>query len=397
MPGRVAHGPLEGVKVLELGQYAAAPYATQLLSDWGAEVLKVEPLSGDGLRSWSPAVPAGLEGSAGLSWNFALLNRNKRSLVLDLGSEDGRRRCLELMCCSDLVVENLRPGRLAELGLGYREVSQRQGRIVYCSISGYGRSAENAGRAAFDMAIQAAAGLMSVTGSEGGEPAKCGIPVSDFLTGAVAAAAMVSLLVGARRSGRGGYVECTLFGTLLSASTLQLSELWGKGVVPVARGTAHAATAPYEAFRASDGWIVVAAGNQSLWHRLCRSLGARELEEDERFGSVESRLEHRKELTGALQGILCNWTCEQLMSVLKAAGVPCSPVNDYVRALADPAVSAEELVQEMRLTNGFTCKVVGPPAHVLGVTRSVRRPAPALGEGGEEAALEWLSARGEIA
>ena len=266
-------GPLAGVRAIELGQIAAGPFAGSLLADLGADVIKIErPDGGDGMRSWPP-ISTAADGEAPYSENFASLNRNKRSVVLDLKDRTGVERLLQLAGVADLLVENYRPGVLERLGAGYEAVSARNPRIVYCSISGYGQTGPYAGKGAFDVTVQGMSGLMSVTGEPGGGPVKCGVPVGDFCAGLYAAYTITANLMRARETGRGARIDCSMLGSLIAVAALQTSEYFGTGKAPRLFGSAHPRNAPYQAFRASDAHFIIAAGNDRLFAQVCAAVG----------------------------------------------------------------------------------------------------------------------------
>lgn len=235
------HGPLHGVRVLEFGQVAAGPFAGSLLADLGADVVKVErPDGGDGMREWPPLIPGRQEmGGLTYSGNFASLNRNKRSVAIDLKAPEDIQTVAELAAAADIVLENFRPGVLARFGLDYASLSAKNPRLVYCSISGYGQSGPYSQRGAFDVTVQAMSGLMSVTGYPDGDAAKCGVPVGDFVAGLYGAYSCVSAVLECQRTGEGSYIDCSMLGGLLGVSALQTSEYFGTGQDPQALGTAH--------------------------------------------------------------------------------------------------------------------------------------------------------------
>ncbi len=270
----IATNPLAGVRVVEFGEFAAGPFCALLLADWGADVVKVESPSGDRLRRWPPF----LEDADGAQWsaNFVSLNRNKRSIALDLRSDLGRTKAKQLCAAAQIVVENFRPGAMERLGLGYDDLSADHKDLVYCSVSGYGQTGPYANRGAFDIAIQAVTGIMSVTGEASGGPAKSGVSISDFMSGVFCALGATVALRRAEHTGVGGHVDCSMLSCMLSVATIQTSEYWGTGVAPGRLGSAHPQNAPYQAFRSSDGHFVVAVacricGRPCAKHSACRT------------------------------------------------------------------------------------------------------------------------------
>src|SRR5690349_19059260 len=295
--------PLEGVRVVELAHVAAGPFAGMLLADLGADVVKVEPPTGDQMRAWPPFATEdeGRGGEERFSHNFASVNRNKRSVVADLKDPDDLARVQQLVAAADVVVENYRPGVLDRLGLGYDAVRVGHPGLVYCSISGYGLSSPYVNDGAYDVVIQGMSGLMSVTGEAAGGPVKAGVPVGDFTAGLYAAYTIASLLPQVRGSGSSVRVDCPMLDCLLGISALQTSEYWGSGKEPQRLGTAHPRNAPYQGFAAADGDFTVAAGNDRLWAAVAEVVGRPELVEDPRFASQVGRVEHQGVLADLLQ------------------------------------------------------------------------------------------------
>ncbi|MFF5990004.1 CaiB/BaiF CoA transferase family protein [Prauserella flavalba] len=390
-----SHGaPLAGLRVLEFGQIAAGPFAGSLLADLGADVVKVERAgAGDGMRQWPPLMGEP-DAPARYSGNFASVNRNKRSIAVDLKSTEDKTRVLELTRAADVVVENFRAGTLDRLGLGYDAVAEGNPRIVYCSISGYGQTGPYAQRGAFDVTVQAVSGLMSVTGDEHGEPVKCGVPVGDFVAGLYAAYTITAAVHRARRTGRGARIDCSMLGTLLGIAALQTSEYFGTGRDPRRLGSAHPRNAPYRAFRAADKSFVVAAGNDDLWRRFCAVVDLPRLADDLRFRTQELRARNQDELTELLAPPFLERDAAAWLAAFEEAGVPCAPINTFSEILGDPQVEAMGLVKPLDLPNGVTTSTVTFPVPITGHVAPLR-PPPLLGEHNDEVAKEWLDERGE--
>ena len=384
-------GPLAGVRVIELGQIAAGPFAGSLLADLGADVVKVErPDGGDGMRGWPPLSTAA-GGDAPYSENFASLNRNKRSVALDLKDRADVDRLLRLAGAADVLVENYRPGVLARLGAGYDAVSARNAKIVYCSISGYGQTGPYASKGAFDVTVQGMSGLMSVTGEPGGGPVKCGVPVGDFCAGLYAAYAITASLMQAGKTGRGAYIDCSMLGSLIGVAALQTSEYFGTGRAPRLFGSAHPRNAPYQAFRASDEHFIIAAGNDRLFAQVCEAVGLPELAEDRRFVSQALRATHQDALAAALGPRFAERTAAEWLREMDARGVPCAPINDYPRVLDDdPQVAHLGLVHPLTLPNGVETRTTGFPVAMSGYAFEIHRSPPALGAHTAEVLREWL-------
>jgi len=384
-----AHGPLAGLKVLEFGQIAAGPFAGSLLADLGADVVKVErPDGGDDMRRWPPIV-AGASGE-GYSENFASVNRNKRSIAVDLKEAAQLARLKRLCNRVDVIVENFRGGVLERLGLGHRELTQSNARLVYCSINGYGQSGPYAGKGAFDATVQAISGIMSVTGETDGPPAKCGVPVGDFGAGLYGAFCILAAVLQARKTGRGAFIDCSMMAGLLGMAALQTSEYFGTGETPQRLGSAHPRAAPYQGFRAKDAPFVIAAGNERLWHEVCDAAGLPELKTDPRFNPQSERARNQERLAEILQPVFATRSKAEWLAEFDRRGVPCAPINTYPEILADPQVAHLRLVQDMTLPNGRRTRTVAFPMKMTGYEFSVYRRPPLLGEHTEEVFAEWL-------
>lgn len=382
-------GPLAGLKVLEFGQIAAGPFAGSLLADLGADVVKVErPDGGDGMRTWPP-VSEGPEGP-GYSENFASINRNKRSIAVDLKDPGQLERLRQLCLKADAVIENFRPGVLDRLGLGYEALSAASPRLVYCSISGFGHTGPYASQGAFDATVQGISGVMSVTGEPDGPPLKCGVPLGDFGAGLYAAYCVTACLLKARETGRGAFVDCSMLGGLLAMAALQTSEYFGTGVAPRRLGHAHPRAAPYQCFQASDAPFMIAAGNEKLWLDVCEAVGMPELKDDPRFKTIGLRARNQKALAEILQSAFGTRTKAEWLAEFDRRGVPSAPINTYPEILADPHVQATRLVRPMRLPNGKQTSTVAFPMRLTGYEFSVYREPPTLGQHDGEVYADWL-------
>jgi crotonobetainyl-CoA:carnitine CoA-transferase CaiB-like acyl-CoA transferase len=373
LPAGASARPLEGVRVVEFCQVAAGPFCGMLLADFGAEVIKVEPPEGDGLRQWPPI-------TEGFSENFASLNRGKRSVALDLKNEQSRDFARALVLDADVLIENNRPGVMDRLGLGWDWFRERKASLVFCSISAFGQTGPRAAEGGFDLTIQAAAGIMSVTGESDGEPVKCGVPVSDFTAGLYAAYSIAALLTRVRAGGLGGHIDIPMFSTTLAIAALQTSEYFGTGRNPRKLGSAHPRNAPYQAYRASDRWFVIAAGNNRLWRAVCDVVGAAELLALPRFETPSSRAANQTELAALLSAYFAKHDASTWLSRFAAAGVPAAPINGYAEALADEQCEHLELVQSMRLPGSARTRTVGCPVRLDGSAIAVDTRAPGLNE-----------------
>jgi crotonobetainyl-CoA:carnitine CoA-transferase CaiB-like acyl-CoA transferase len=365
--------PLSGVKVIEFCQVAAGPFCGMLLADMGAEVIKVEPLEGDMLRQWPPI-------SNGFSENFASLNRNKRSVALDLKSAEGRDAARRLILSADGVIENNRPGVMDRLGLGYASLKPENPKLIYCSISAYGQTGPRAGEGGFDVTVQGMSGIMSVTGEQGGAPVKAGVPVSDFSAGLYAAFSFASLVAQVRAGAEGAHVDVSMLGASLAIGALQTSEYFGTGRDPVKLGSAHPRNAPYQAYPAADGYFVVAAGNNKLWHGVCEVISRPDLAADERFATTADRARNQVLLADLLKPEFARFTVADILQKLAAAGVPCGPINSYSQALADPQVAHMGWIKPIELPGGTRTRTFGSPVRIGEIDPPIRRNPPALGE-----------------
>src|SRR5512140_377004 len=370
-------GPLHGLRVIDCSTVLAGPFCAMLLADMGADVVKVEPPEGDALRQWPPI-------SNGFSENFASVNRNKRSVVLDLKDPESARIARDLALDCDVVVENNRPGVMDRLGLGYAALSKQKPSLVYCSISAYGQTGPRAKEGGFDLTIQAAAGVMSVTGEEGGAPVKCGVPLSDFASGLYGAYAIAAALAAVRNGSPGMHIDVPMFGCTLAIAALQTSEYFGTGRNPRKLGSAHPRNAPYQAFRAKDGYFAIAAGNQGLWLKVVEAVELPALAKDARFGSTRDRAANQVALRELLEARVTQENVEHWLRAFEAAGVPHAPINSYASALADPQVAHMQWVQPLALPGGAQTRTFVSPLRLDGQGGSIDRPPPALGEHTQE-------------
>jgi crotonobetainyl-CoA:carnitine CoA-transferase CaiB-like acyl-CoA transferase len=376
--------PLAGIRVIEFCQIAAGPFCGMLLADLGADVIKVESPDGDGMREWPP-LAAGVAGAPGYSENFASVNRNKRSVVLNLKDAAQLGAARALCLSADVVLENFRPGVMQRLGLGYEALAGAKPGLVYCSISAFGQEGPRAQEGGFDVTLQAIGGVMSVTGEPDGAPVKCGVPLTDFAAGLYAAYAIAAALREAAASGTGARLDVPMLGTTLAIAALQTSEYFGTGRDPARLGSAHPRNAPYQAFRASDDHFVMAAGNDDLFRRACEGIGRAELAADPRFATTALRARNQTPLRELLEASFARLTAQECLAIMRRQGVPCAPINRYSEALADPQVAHYGWVQPLELANGARTRTFGSP---LGRGAPVRRRPPALGEHTDEVLRE---------
>ena len=368
-------GPLKGIKVIELAQIMAGPTCGMLLADMGADVIKVEKLpGGDDTRSYSePAVK-------GESAAFMILNRNKRGIAVNLKTAGGLEVVKRLLAGADVVTENYRKGTLEKLGLGYDVLQALNPRLIYCAISGYGRTGPYADKGGFDLIAQGFAGIMSITGEPGGPPAKSGTSIADINAGILAALGIVAALVARATTGRGQMVETSLMEAAIQQTFWQSAIFFATGKNPGPTGSAHILTAPYQAFPTRDGWINIGGANQANWERIVKVIGRPELAGDARFKTNGDRMRNLAELTPLIAESLRARPSADWIREFEAAGVPAGPVNKIGDMLADPQVQAREMVVEVDHPRAGRVKALGSPIKFSDTPGAIRRPAPLLGE-----------------
>ncbi len=368
--------PLEGVRVLDISQVMAGPYACMLLGDLGADVIRIEPPgTGDQTRG-----SMGFKMKGADSLGFLNMNRNKRSVALNLKSEAGRQVLMRLVKDADILIENYRPGALKRLGLGYEALSQVNPRLVYTSISGFGQTGPWADRPGFDLMAQAMSGVMSVTGYPDSPPVKAGVPVADIGCALFAIYATLSAYIGAKNTGQGQHVDAALFDSAMAFSVWDICDYWGTGKPPERLGTANKMTAPYQAMASSDGHFVMGANSQKLWVQLCKVMGREELLEDERLATIALRLANRAALQEALEATFRLKPKDHWVETLLAHGIPAGPILSYPEAFGSEHAKARGMRMEIdhpvegKVPNiGFAVKLSGTP-------QQVRRHPPLLGE-----------------
>ncbi len=326
--------PLVGVRVLEVGNYMAGPFCAMQLADLGAEVIKVEnPDGGDQVRLAAPLLDG--EGSA-----FVRLNRNKRSLALDLKAPEGKEVFCKLVTTADVVVENLRPGTMKDLGLDYGTLRRINPGLVYVAASGWGQDGPLSERPGLDIMAQARSGLMSITGNPGGDPVKVGVPVCDLVCALYGALAAVAALHTRRDTGVGQHIDVSLMEAGVSLAIWEAGAYWATGEIPKPLGSAHQSSAPYQAFRASDGWLTIGATTRFNWTAMCRTLGLEALLEDPRYADASLRHANRKSLAATIEAVTGTGTVDHWLEALERAGVPCAPIQDFGQVFNDPNLIA---------------------------------------------------------
>ncbi|MCI0436685.1 MAG: CoA transferase [Gemmatimonadetes bacterium] len=384
-------GALEGIRVVDLTQVMAGPFCTMLLADLGADVIKVErPGTGDLSRHMGGA---GLRMRGDDRAPFFALNRNKRSIELDLTRSDHRETLLALAETADVMVESFRPGVSVRLGIDYDAIARVQPRIIYASISGFGQSGPWADRPGFDLIAQGMSGVISVTGEPGGAPVKCGIPISDLSAGLHAAYGILAALHARERTGRGQYLETSLFDSALALTAWEASAYWATGEPPRALGTAHRLSAPYQAFRAKDGWITIAALTRAQWRSLCQVLDRDALAADARFADNAGRMANLPDLVREIEAALSTDSANAWVDRLLAAGIPAGPILGLEHVFSEPHTQARRMVEHIEHPVEGRVRTLGFPVKLHGTPARVRRPPPRLGEHTDEI-LRELRARG---
>ena len=364
---------LDGVRVIELTQIMAGPFCGQVLADQGADVIKVEPPeTGDQTRR-----------SMGES-AFRAVNRNKRSITLDLKDPEDQVTLRRLVKRADVLLENYRPGVAKKLGADYETLRAVNPRLIYASISGFGQTGPYAQRPGFDLIAQGMSGVMSVTGEPGGNPVKAGVPVSDLCAGLFCAIGILSALHARERTGEGQQIDTSLWEGAMALTVWETAELWSTGNVPQPLGSAHRLSAPYQALRTRDGYITVGGNTQRLYARLCEAIGRPELIDDPRFTDNPQRMANRPQLVVELERALTERDTGDWVDTLLAAGVPAGPLHDVQQVVNDPHTKAREMVVEMEHPEAGTVYGLGIPVKLSATPGSVRRPAPLLGQHTEE-------------
>ena len=374
-------GPLTGVRVLDLSRVLAGPWATQALADLGAEVIKIErPGAGDDTRQWGPPFAARGDGARGDAAYFFAANRGKRSVTVDIARPEGAALVRRLADKADIVVENFKVGGLERYGLDHGSLAAVNPRLVYCSITGFGQTGPDAGRAGYDYMIQAMGGLMSITGEPGRPPVKVGVAVADLFAGLYATSAILAALLHARATGRGQHIDISLFEAQAAMLANQATGWFVSGEVPQRLGAAHPNLAPYQPLPTRDGSLVVAVGNDGQFRSLCQALGAPELAADPGFATNADRVGRREALTLALEVLTSRRTTAELIAALEAVGVPCGPINTVEDVFAEPQARARGLVVEQaRADLGAPVRTVASPMRLSATPVSYRGPPPALG------------------
>ncbi|MXY20130.1 MAG: CoA transferase [Dehalococcoidia bacterium] len=374
---------LEGVKVLDLTQIMAGPYCTMMLADMGADVVKVEkPNGGDDTRRMGPPF---IEGESAA---FLGINRNKRSIVVDLRSDEGREIVMDMVRRYDILVQNFRPGSLERMGLGYEQVRELNPAMVYCTISGFGVTGPYATRGGFDLVTQGMSGLMSVTGHPDSPPTKVGVPVCDLNAGMFAVIGILTAYINRLKTGEGQHVDTSLLEGGIAYTFWESAMYFATGDVPGPKGSAHRLTAPYQAFETSDGYVNIGAANQANWERLCAAIGRDELVSDPRFVEPRDRMNNLDALIATLEQTFSQKSSGYWLDALEASGVPAGPIYDIQQVYDDPQVRAREMIVETEHPVAGRTSNIGIPIKLSETPGLFQRPAPTLGQHTDEVLRE---------
>ena len=393
-------GPLDGVRVVDLTRALAGPYCTMVLGDLGAEVLKIEqPGTGDETRGWGPPFIADQSGY------FLSINRNKKSMTLDLKSPDGLAVLKRLVERADVLVENFRPGTLGRLGLDWPAAQKLNPSLIYCAISGFGQDGPRANQPAYDQIIQGLSGAMSLTGPVEGPPSKFGIAISDIGAGMWAACAIGMALFHRERSGQGQFIDTSMIGGVVALLTFQAGRYFSTGNAPGLGGNRHPTVAPYETFKTVDGWLNVACGNEGHWRRFCEALGLNDLLQDERFATNSDRIQNRAALSQRLELHIAGLTTADAVAALEKADVPAGPVFDLAQVFGDPQAEHLGLRHKLDHPTAGEVSVTGFPWRYSETPAEIRLAPPLLGEhtdgtlaelGYDQTAIAALHANGAV-
>ena len=369
-------GPLHGIRVIELAHIMAGPACGMMLADMGADVIKVEKVpGGDDTRR---SVPPDIDGESAA---FMMMNRNKRGIAVDLKLEAGNKIVRRLIDSADVVIENYRKGTMQRLGLGYESLADRNPGLIYCEISGFGRTGPYAQRAGFDLIAQAMSGLMSITGEGPGRaPVKCGVPITDITAGILGAMGVLAAYVHRLQTGRGQRVDTSLFEAGIVHTFWQSAIALATGVPPTAMGSAHPLNGPYQAFATADGWVTIGAANQANWLKLLDALDANELQQDSRFANNNARMQHLDELEQVLTSITQQRDSAEWLRRLEVAGVPAAPILDIAEMHADPQTQARDMITTVTHQRLGAVQTIGHPVKYSATPVQVSRGAPQYGE-----------------
>jgi formyl-CoA transferase len=374
--------PLQGIRVLDLSRVLAGPYCTMVLGDLGADVIKVEPPEGDETRGWGPPF------AGGESAYYLCVNRNKRGIVVNLKTDEGKKILRDLALQSDVLVENFRPGTLKKFGLDFETLHELNPRLIYCSITGFGQTGSMKDKPGYDFMIQALGGLMSITGVPDGEPMKTGVAVVDLFAGQNAIIAILAALQARTLTGQGQQLDISLFDSQLGWLANVASNYLISGKLPKRHGNAHANIVPYQSFQASDGWFAIAVGNDRQFVRLCEMLGKPEIALDEKFATNSARVQNRAEIIPLLASIFKDDSVSEWLKKLDEAEIPCGPIQSFEQVFSMPTVQEREMLVKMNHPTIGELPLVGSPLKMSNTPVEYRLPPPLMGEHTEEVLRE---------
>lgn len=391
-------GPLADIRVIDLTQAMAGPMATMTLGDLGAEVIKIEPPSGDQTRSWAPPY------ISGMSSYFLSANRNKKSIVLDLKTQDGKDILEKMITSADVLIENFRPGTMERLGLSYDKVHEINRRIIYCSLSGYGQTGPSRDWPGYDLTVLAYSGLLSLNAEEGRPPIKFGVPIADITAGLFAAISIISAIRDRDHGGSGQFIDMSMLDANFSILTHQAMAYFATGQNPKHLGSAHASISPYQVFPTSDGYLAMAVGTQKLWIKFCEIMERRDLMENELFTTNVDRVKNRAILAEEITKVFSEYRTEDLFRKLLDSGIPATPINTVEQAVRSPQILERGMISSLEAPYG-RIPVLGTPFNMSRTPGSIRLHPPMLGEntaeilresGYSQKDIESLASRGII-
>ena len=381
MAEKAPSGPLRGLRVLDLTRVLAGPTCTQMLGDLGAEVIKIErPGAGDDTRAFAPPFWPNTQESA----YFLGVNRNKKSLTLDIAAEEGQAIIHRLLDSCDILVENFKVGALAKYGLGYEQLAKTHPRLIYCSITGFGQTGPYAPRPGYDALIQAMGGVMSLTGEPNGSPQKVGVPVADLFAGLYGCIGILAAVNHRNSTGQGQQIDIGMLDTHVAWLANQGMNYLATGENPARLGNQHPNIAPYQEFPTKDGYLILAVGNDPTFERFCKAFGQEALLADPRFATNPIRVQNRQLVTDTLTPVMKSKTTAEWIDALEALKIGCGPINTLEQVFADPHVQAREMVVEMAHGSGETVKVIANPVKLSATPPSYRSAPPVLGEHTED-------------
>jgi crotonobetainyl-CoA:carnitine CoA-transferase CaiB-like acyl-CoA transferase len=376
--------PLDGIRVLDFSHALAGPYCTLLLADYGADVCKLESREGDMARGWGPPFAGGIANV------FLGLNRGKRGISIDLKQGEGKELCLRLIDRMDVLVENFRPGSMERLGLGYEQVRERNPRLIYCSISGYGQAGPSRDEAAMDLVVQGSSGLLSITGTAEGESVRCGYGVSDVTAGVFSVVGILLALRAREQTGRGQYVDVSMLDCMISTMSSNYASYLGSGVVPQPMGTSFPTVVPYSVFHAADRSLAIAVGSEKLWGAFCQAIGMPEIAKNPDYESNAKRIQNRVALEGLLAAVLVRRPVKEWLERLQAAGVPSSLVRNFEDVANDPQCELREMFPTLVHRAAGPHRVTGTPVKLSETPGGPGLAAPLKGEHNREVLKDYF-------